>query len=90
MHVHFPELRHPGSVRGEIVWQQVVESGGALQYLHGLRFCDERAHFRARLIEQVCHIENYRRIQNRQHGRDLSPSEAAREWIARQAGRFPA
>lgn len=87
--IQFPEIRHPDSVRGEIVWQECLGSNQAPRYLHGLRFCDERAHFHGRLIEQICHIETYRRVQNRQHGRALSPAEAAQEWIARQAGRFP-
>jgi hypothetical protein len=87
--VHYPNLRHPGSVRGTIVWSQEMPVGGHPRFVYGLRFADEGSHFHGRLIEQICHIENYRRSQLRQHGRRLTPAAAAEEWIALQAGRFP-
>ena len=87
--IQFPDLRHPGSVRGEIVWSSPADQDAQRGHLHGLRFQDEHEHFHGRLIEQICHIENYRRVQEQEHGRKLSSAEAAEEWITRQAGRFP-
>lgn len=45
--------------------------------------------FRARMVEQFCHIECYRRRVEQREGRTLSPDAAAGEWIERFAARFP-
>jgi hypothetical protein len=55
----------------------------------GLMFLDADDAFRARMVEQACHIEDYRQTVRRQEGRDLSPDAAAHEWIARYAAQFP-
>jgi hypothetical protein len=41
------------------------------------------------MVEQVCHIEEYRRTVQRLEGRELSAEEAAFEWIHRFAAQFP-
>jgi hypothetical protein len=41
------------------------------------------------MVEQVCSIERYRREVEAGEGRVLTAPEAAAEWIARYAGRFP-
>jgi hypothetical protein len=88
LEVAFPDLRHPGHVRGEIVWSEALDANPG-SYLHGLKFLDENEHHRARLIEQICHIESYRRTQELHYGRSLAPQVAAEEWIAKYAARFP-
>lgn len=55
----------------------------------GVEFLDAEDAFRARMVEQVCHIEEYRRAVARTEGRTLSAEEAAREWIAKYASGFP-
>lgn len=45
--------------------------------------------FQARMVEQFCQIECYRRRVRLREGRELSPDAAAREWIERFAARFP-
>ena len=42
------------------------------------------------MVEQLCHIEHYRNEVNRKEGRDISSEEAATEWIAQFADKFPA
>jgi hypothetical protein len=42
------------------------------------------------MIEQICHIEHYRKEVKLAEGRELSSEEAADEWIKRYAGDFPA
>lgn len=42
-----------------------------------------------RMVEQICHIENYRQQMHSAQGRILSGDEAAREWIAQYAAAFP-
>jgi hypothetical protein len=55
----------------------------------GLAFTDPDDAFRARMVEQVCYIEHYRREIRDTEGRELTAEEAAREWIERNAARFP-
>lgn len=52
-------------------------------------FLDRADAYRARMVEQICHIEQYRRDVRQREGRRLSPEEAAREWIERHAAGFP-
>lgn len=87
--IRFPGLRTATSIRGEIVWSSPAAETKPYQYLHGLRFLDEGDHRHARLIEQICHIEAYRRAQELRYGRHVSAQEAAEGWIARHAADFP-
>ena len=68
-----------------VVWCHADE--GAWQI--GVEFFDPDHLFQARMIEQVCHIEQYRQDVRAQQGRDLSGHDAAIEWIARYARVFP-
>jgi len=54
----------------------------------GVQFINNEAIYRIKMLEQVRHIEQYRRDMKSQHGRDLSPQEAALEWITKYAGKF--
>jgi hypothetical protein len=54
-----------------------------------VQFLDAADAFRARMVEQVCSIERYRREVRRREGRVLSGQEAAEEWIREHAARFP-
>lgn len=54
----------------------------------GVQFEQDNEHYAMRMIEQACHIEHYRRLAN-ERGRSLSEDEAAQEWIAKYAARFP-
>jgi hypothetical protein len=42
-----------------------------------------------RMCEQVCHIENYRNEVKAAEGRELTPEQAAVEWVSKFAARFP-
>lgn len=55
----------------------------------GIEFLDEDDTFRARMVEQICHIEEYKQEVLRKEGRKLSGEEAASEWIQRYAVNFP-
>lgn len=54
----------------------------------GVEFLDQDDLFRLRMVEQICHIEQYRAATASQ-GRMLSSHEAAIEWIERYAEAFP-
>ena len=55
----------------------------------GAAFLDQEEAYRARMVEQLCHIEHYRRQTLEHEGRRLSRQEAALEWIGKHAAGFP-
>ena len=63
------------------------DEGG--RYVVGVEFPDSEVAFRVRMVEQVCHIESYRRHVQQREGRQLTPEEAAGEWVSRYAVSFP-
>lgn len=58
-------------------------------YEIGVQFDTPTAEFAMRMVEQVCYIEQYRRDVIHYEGREISPEEAAREWIEKYATTFP-
>jgi c-di-GMP-binding flagellar brake protein YcgR len=70
--------------QARVVWCRHAGAG----YDLGVAFLSAEDAFRARMVEQVCHIESYRR-RLLAEGRALTPEAAAREWIARFAASFP-
>ena len=55
----------------------------------GVEFREVDVAFRARMVEQVCYIEHYKKSIQRKEGRTLTGEEAAVEWIKNFAGKFP-
>ncbi|WNO09838.1 PilZ domain-containing protein [Teredinibacter sp. KSP-S5-2] len=58
-------------------------------YAVGVKFEDTSTQYSVRMVEQVCHIEDYRVNVLQHEGRDLTSEEAAREWVAKYAADFP-
>ena len=81
-----PLLQRDNYLVGNVVW---CEKSGT-SYEIGIEFEKSRDAFRIRMIEQICHIEHYRKQVERLEGRELSAQEAAGEWISKYAGDFPA
>ena len=81
-----PILQRDNTLIGNVVWCEKCGAGFEI----GIEFEKSRDAFRLRMIEQVCHIEHYRKEVLRCEGRELSAQEAAGEWIAKYAGDFPA
>jgi hypothetical protein len=71
--------------RARVVWCRERDGGFDL----GVQFLTAEDAFRARMVEQVCHIETYRKTVQETEGRLLTGKEAAMEWIARYAAEFP-
>ena len=69
---------------GRVAWCRPHEDG----YRIGIEFIAETEAFRARMVEQICHIERYHR-QQQAEGREVSEEQAAIEWIERYAAHFP-
>jgi hypothetical protein len=69
---------------GRVAWCRPHDDA----YRIGIEFVAQNEAFRARMVEQVCHIERYHR-QLVAEGRDLTEEEAAIEWISTYASHFP-
>ncbi len=80
-----PLVTPPFRAAALVVWCR----GDDLDYEVGVRFREADAAFAARMVEQVCQIEHYRREVRHREGRELDAEAAAQEWIARYADQFP-
>ena len=84
--VSIPILNQENHLVGNVVWCEKSNKG----YEIGIEFENSKDVFRLRMIEQICHIEHYRQEVAEREGRELSAQEAAKEWISKFAGDFPA
>ncbi|MDH5547254.1 MAG: PilZ domain-containing protein [Gammaproteobacteria bacterium] len=84
--VKIPFVSPPFEAYAKVVWCVAHEEGG---FEVGTELMDQEDAFRARMIEQICHIEHYKREVASSEGRILNGEEAAREWIALFAAEFP-
>lgn len=76
----------PGfEARAQVVWCRHDGNG----FLIGVAFIERGDLFRARMVEQICHIEHYRAEVLASEGRRLDGEQAAREWIQKFAVDFP-
>ncbi len=85
IHIEIDIKACPFSADGTVAWCQKEESG----YAVGVSFADHSTQYSVRMIEQICYIEHYRSQMLQTHGRKLTSDEAAREWIAKYAAKFP-
>jgi hypothetical protein len=84
IHVRIPLVRPTFECDGRVVWCEERET----HYDVGAQFV-QSSEFRLRMVEQVCHIEHYKREVLVKDGRRLTSEEAAMEWIAKYAADFP-
>ncbi len=85
INIQIPLQESVFSADGTVIWSCRVNQ----QYMVGVVFDNPDTEFSVRMIEQVCHIEEYRARLEQDEGRSISSEEAAREWIARFAKDFP-
>ncbi|MCP1649971.1 PilZ domain-containing protein [Pseudomonas sp. GD04087] len=83
--LRIPLLGDSARYPGIIAWSRKQAS----DYRVGIAFIDEDTLFRARMVEQVCQIEQYRRQREQASGGSLPFEELALEWIAQNAADFP-
>lgn len=83
--IRIPLLGDAAQVSGRVVWCN--RQSGA--YEIGVTFLDTEQAFRTRMVEQICHIEQYRNEVLEREGRSLTSEEAAAEWVAKYAASFP-
>jgi c-di-GMP-binding flagellar brake protein YcgR len=72
--------------RARVAWCRRRSDG---EHEVGVSFLDAEDAFLARMVEQVCYIEDYRKSIAREQGRELSSEDAAQEWIEKFAAGFP-
>jgi len=84
--IFIPLCQPTFKAHGTVAWCQPIDES---HFDIGVEFQDEAVHFTLRMVEQLCHIEEYK-LQILEHeGRELSDEEAATEWIKKYAGEFP-
>ncbi len=84
--IRIPFVEPPFETTAKVRW---CRKRGPECYDIGVAFPDREEAFRTRMVEQVCHIEHYKREVFEKEGRRLSSEEAAAEWIRRYAATFP-
>ncbi|MBK1722292.1 PilZ domain-containing protein [Thiocystis violacea] len=90
IHIEIPIAEPVFEADGIVVWCQSSEQVYTDQaYEVGVRFNGVEAEYSIRMVEQVCHIEQYRQDVLKEEGRSLTSEEAALEWIQKYAARFP-
>jgi hypothetical protein len=83
--IRIPAVHPPFEAHARVVWRKAEGD----RFCIGVEFLDAAMAFRARMVEQVCAIEEYRRQVFIDEGRRLTRDEAAREWIGHFAENFP-
>lgn len=83
--IHFPFGNCGGDMRARVKWCKHADD----HYEIGVQFLDAEDVFRIRMVEQVCHIEHYKRKVKRLEGREITGKQAAMEWIELFASDFP-
>jgi c-di-GMP-binding flagellar brake protein YcgR len=85
--VRIPYVEPAFQARALVAWCRPRRGGEGHEV--GVSFLDAQDVFLARMVTQICYIEDYRKSIAREEGRELTPEEAAGEWIAKYAAKFP-
>lgn len=72
-------------VIGVVMWRNDMDGS----YEMGVKFTDEQTEYSIRMVEQLCHIEQYRQQVQEREGREISSEEAGKEWVKKFASDFP-
>lgn len=82
--VRIPLIKPVFEAKGRVVWCKPENS----HYDVGIEFVETDDIFKIRMVEQICHIEHYKKEVSEKEGRALSGREAALEWISKYANTF--
>lgn len=75
--------------KGKIVWVKLCDDRSKVtRYEVGIKFTDNDEMFKVRMVQQICHIEQYKQRVLHEEGRELDSNAAAQEWIQRYAADF--
>lgn len=90
--IQIPLARPEVEIVGRVMWARPAADSHAQAsetYEIGVKFEDPDMAFRTRMVEQVCHIEQYKKDILEKEGRCLTSEEAAMEWIHQYSRTFP-
>ena len=76
-------------VEGIVMWCRDSEDHPNERYEVGVKFGTPRAELSVRMIEKLCHIEEYRQQVATREGRMLTSHQAALEWLEKFGDNFP-
>ena len=82
--MYMPSLGESAHYPGYIAWCEKQPKG----YRIGVALIDEQTLFGARMGEQVCQIEHYSRLQQRQNSCPQDLEALALEWVSHHATEF--
>jgi hypothetical protein len=85
VHLRIPLLEPEFVAPARVVWCAGIANAAEV----GVEFLSTDDAFKARMVEQVCHIESYKQQILQSEGRKLSSEEAAAEWVSKFAANFP-
>lgn len=92
--INIPVNQDNFKVEAQVRWCRVqknpsLDSSTSILFDVGVQFSDCLDAFSIRMVEQICHIEHYKKKVLIEEGRALSNDEAAAEWIEKYATEFP-
>ena len=85
LHIRIDLVRPTFEAEGVVVWSRQEDE----HFVIGMEFLHKEDIFLARMVEQICHIEHYRKEVDEKEGRRLTSQQAAKEWISKFAKLFP-
>lgn len=85
LHICIDTVNPVFEAEGVVVWCQ--QEGN--EFVIGMEFVNKEDIFLARMVEQICHIEHYKKEMMEKEGRKLTSKQAASEWISKFARMFP-
>lgn len=85
VHITISVCRPEFNAEGIVCWCEKNDG----DYLIGVVFMERDVTYALRMVEQICHIEDYRQEVFKQTGEKMSSEKAAMEWIGKYAKEFP-
>jgi hypothetical protein len=85
VHITISVCRPEFNADGIVCWCEKKDD----DYLVGVVFMERDVTYALRMVEQICHIEDYRQEVFKQTGEKMSSEKAAMEWIGKYAASFP-
>ncbi|MGA2090099.1 MAG: PilZ domain-containing protein [Endomicrobiales bacterium] len=86
--IRIPLVRPVFSTTGKVVWCR-PNANDKTVFDIGVQFIGPKDSFKIRMLEQICHIENYKKELCKKTGQPVTGEQAALEWIRKYADKFP-
>ncbi|MCX5777747.1 MAG: PilZ domain-containing protein [Elusimicrobia bacterium] len=86
--IRIPLVRPVFSTQGKVIWCR-PDAADKTIFDVGVEFVDKKDSFKIRMLEQICHIEDYKKELAAQAGQPVTGEQAALEWIRKYADKFP-